>query len=228
MSNQPINELHDYLGEEILQHELMVTALTHASANQPYNNERLEFMGDAVLGSLIAKILYQRFNDAEEGVLTRWRSYLVRRETLAEIAREIQLSKLLIVGMGEEKTGGRERESILANTLEAVIGAIYLIQGEKKTETFFEGIFSKRLDSLLTMGGLKDAKSQLQEILQKDNYDLPEYTLEQLARGELFSADCKIEALGIKTQGQGQSKSKAEQNAAKAALIIINKQNSDD
>ena len=222
MSKSSRKDLVSYLGEELIQHELMQMALTHSSAGRAYNNERLEFFGDAVLGFMIAKILYQEFENEEEGRLSRWRSYLVRGETLSILARELQLSKWLIIGASEEKNQGRNKESILENTLEAIIGALYLLWGEQRTQMFIKDIFSDRFERLPALGDLKDAKTLLQEILQKDNHALPVY--EEVGRqGRDFRIRCKIVISGIETIGQGTTKSRAEQDAARQALDLLEK-----
>ena len=215
--------LRAYLGDQLIGHELMQVAFTHASTARSYNNERLEFLGDAVLGFLIAKLLYQQFETAEEGLLTRWRSYLVRRETLSKLAHELELSELLVVGGGEEKSRGRQKESILADALEAVIGAFYLLRGEHSTQAFIEYLFAERLAHLPSLGDLKDAKSKLQEVLQKNNHALPVYEGDRLRPGQPFHVRCKIESLAIETFGRGTSKNKAEQDAAERALAVIEK-----
>lgn len=202
---------------------LLEQALTHRSHGQP-NNERLEFLGDAVLGMVTADRLFQRFPDASEGQLSRLRAQLVRRETLAGIARDISLGDYLIMGSGELRAGGQSRDSTLSDALEAVLGAVYLDQGFRACERFFEKLFGGRLDKLDLSRSIKDPKTRLQEYLQSRNLGLPEYlvtTTTGKQHQQMFHVDCTLADLEITASGQGKSRRKAEQDAASRALETI-------
>lgn len=199
---------------------LLAQALTHRSA-APDHNERLEFLGDAVLGMVIAHSVYNARPGVAEGDLTRLRATLVRRETLAAIAREINLGPQLQLGPGEGRTGGGGRASVLANACEAVLGAIYLDGGYAAVETAIQRIFHSRLASLPDIEDLKDSKTKLQERLQADQLTPPDYALESVtgpAHAQTFEIVCRVEALGLEGKGAGTSRRRAEQKAAKRVL----------
>jgi len=202
---------------------LLEAALTHRSAGR-YNNERLEFLGDAILGFIIAEDLYERFPQAEEGVLTRLRASLVKRETLAAISRELDLGGLLRLGPGERKSGGWRRDSILANTLEAVIGAIFLDSDIGACRTFILTLFRSRLEEVKPDTVGKDPKTALQEVLQEHRLPLPAYEI-IAEQGEphkrVFTVRCSIECLSEAVTAEGRSKRVAEQAAAQKALQLI-------
>jgi ribonuclease III len=202
---------------------LLEQALTHRSHGQP-NNERLEFLGDAALGMITAERLFQRFPDASEGQLSRLRAQLVRRETLAAIARDISLGDYLIMGSGELRAGGQSRDSTLSDALEAVLGAVYLEQGFRACEKVFERLFGSRLDKLDLSRSIKDPKTRLQEYLQSRNLELPEYEVTNTTgkqHQQMFHVDCTLPDLGISASGEGRSRRKAEQDAASRALEAI-------
>lgn len=199
--------------------ELLVTALTHRSAG-PLHNERLEFLGDAVLGYLIAESLYGR-SSAREGILTRTRASLVRKESLAELAREINLDRYLILGAGERKTGGRYRESILADALEAVIGAVYIDGGRDRAREVVDRLFGARLSMLENRDVGKDPKTRLQEWLQGRQLALPTYEvhdLEECPEGQRFTVICRVSLPPMAVAGEGATRRMAEQNAAAQVL----------
>lgn len=199
---------------------LFELALTHRSASGK-NYERLEFLGDALLGLVIGEWLYHRFPEAREGELSRFRATLVRRETLASIARENRLGDYLRLGSGELKSGGYRRDSILSDTVEALIGAHYLILGMEATREFILSLYGARLENLPSAESLKDPKTRLQEFLQSRNLDLPEYRLlgtSGQAHRQTFRVRCKVAALGIEVEATGSSRRKAEQAAAEMAL----------
>ena len=204
---------------QLIENKLMRQALTHRSAGGEHN-ERLEFLGDAVLGMLVAEYLYKEFPNKSEGELTRLRSYLVRGEMLSSIARDIDLSKWLIVGKGEEKTLGQEKDSLLEDALEAVIGAIYLLCGYTGAATLFDKLFTAHLEDLPEVADLKDAKTQLQELLQARNLPVPEYQMIDDDKNELI-VSCHIDALQIHIESRALSRRKAEQKAAAIALRKI-------
>ncbi|RME35773.1 MAG: ribonuclease III [Gammaproteobacteria bacterium] len=199
---------------------LLMTALTHRSVAGGRNNERLEFLGDALLGSIIAELLYRRFPTADEGQLTRMRAALVRRETLAGLARQLGLGEHLRLGEGEMKSGGWRRDSILADTLEALIGAIYLDAGREFLCQWLDRLYRPRLESLTPEAIAKDPKTELQEYLQARQLPLPEY--ETVATGgpphaRRFTVSCRV--CGQEpVQATGRSRRKAEQAAAAAML----------
>ncbi len=212
--------LRALLGRDLLEEPLMKQALTHRSAGRNHN-ERLEFLGDAVLGVLVSDMIYRRFPSLAEGELTKLRSHLVREETLVEIACAVGLAELVIVGRSESKSGGSTRDALLADTLEAVIGALYLLKGMDQAAGFVGEMFAERLADAPPPDTLKDPKTKLQEYLQAGGYALPVYELrEQTSRGT-FCIVCKVTEFGIEFPGEAMSKRKAEQQAAAGALARL-------
>lgn len=207
--------------------DLCSAALTHRSA-QADNNERLEFLGDAVLGMVMAEELYRRFPDADEGDLSRLRARLVSRAPLAAIAAQIGVGGMLRLGSGELRTGGYRRESILADALEALFGAFYLEGGLEEVRGLILRLYAGPLESLRPESGLKDAKTRLQELLQGRGEALPLYSLDS-AEGEphaqLFTVRCMArlgrEQAQLSAQGRGSSRRRAEQQAAEALLAQL-------
>lgn len=201
---------------------LLEQALTHRSAAGK-NNERLEFLGDAMLGSIIAEALYQRFTDADEGHLTRLRASLVSKEALAKLAEAVELGECLHLGEGEIKSGGGKRLSILANALEAVIGAVYEDAGFKVARSVVCDLFEPTLGSL-SLAVKKDPKTQLQELLQAKGFPLPTYEVTS-TEGEpherLFTVRCAGRGIPDAIEGQGTSRRGAEQTAASKALEVL-------
>jgi ribonuclease-3 len=221
--NTSVGSVDTLSGYRFQNQSLLDAALTHRSAGR-YNNERLEFLGDAILGFVIAETLYERFPQAEEGMLTRLRASLVKRETLAGIARDLDLGSLLRLGPGERKTGGWRRDSILANTVEAVIGAVYLDSDMPSCRTFILELFGPKLEGLKPDAAEKDPKTTLQEILQERRLPLPSYEViaeEGEPHKRLFTVRCSIDCLPEAVTAQGRSKRSAEQAAAKKALQSI-------
>jgi ribonuclease-3 len=198
-------------------------ALTHRSASGP-NNERLEFLGDAILGFVIAEWLHERFPAADEGVLSRLRASLVNQNVLAELARGFGMGDHLILGAGELKSGGHRRESILSDGMEALIGALYLDQGMDACRTWLRQLFAARVDGLSADTARKDPKTRLQEWLQARNEELPVYTLLSVT-GEshqpLFEVECRVASPAETTTGTGSSRKRAEQQAAEQMLRQI-------
>jgi ribonuclease-3 len=219
--------LRGLLGRDVRQPELCHAALTHRSA-QADNNERLEFLGDAVLGMVMAEELYRRFPDADEGDLSRLRARLVSRAPLAAIAAAIGVGGVLRLGSGELRTGGYRRESILADALEALFGALYLEGGLEAVRGLILRLYAGPLDALRPEAGLKDAKTRLQELLQGRGEALPLYQLDG-AEGEphaqLFTVRCVAqlgrEQLQLTAQGRGSSRRRAEQQAAEGVLAQL-------
>jgi ribonuclease-3 len=217
----PAKWLRDRL--EIVPHEMALfeAAFTHRSAPGRINNERLEFLGDAVLNLLAAELLYQRFPAASEGDLSRLRARLVSTAPLAEAAQSLGLGDELRLGSGELKTGGFRRESILADALEALIGAVYLDAGLEAARAVVARFCEPLIDTLPPPEDLKDPKTRLQELLQGRGLALPEYRVEQVS-GEPhlqhFSVRCEVLELHIATVGEGSSRRRAEQDAAQRVL----------
>lgn len=193
--------------------------MTHRSANAKHN-ERMEFLGDSILGLVISDALYHRLPEASEGYLSRLRASLVNESVLAELSAELQLGKLLNLGAGEIRSGGINRKSILADALEALIASVYLERGLKDANTFVIALFESRLETLPQEDELKDPKSRLQEHLQSKGHDLPEYNLVGAtgdAHRQTFTAECKIASLNITTHGVSSSRRRAEQISAASA-----------
>ena len=208
--------------------DLLETALTHSSyANQFKNveyNERLEFLGDAVLQLSITQYLYNHYKDKSEGELTRNRSLIVCENSLLEVSKKLGFGELIRLSKGEELTGGRERTSIQADSVEAVIAAIYLDKGIKVANDFILDKFSEIIEKALNNMLVLDFKTKLQEILQKNGEVEIEYELvkfEGPPHRRKFYTNVLVDG-NIKGQGEGYSKKEAEQNAAKNALIAIN------
>ncbi len=203
--------------------DLLRQALTHRSASR-HNNERLEFLGDAFLNFAIAQRLYGLRGDAPEGDLSRLRAFLVRGSTLAEIARALDLEQHLVLGPGELRSGGGRRDSVLANGLEALIGAILLDGGTDPAQHCIDALFAERLETLPSAESLKDPKTRLQEWLQARGHALPDYTVES-ALGEphkkTFTVICSVPADGRSSRGSGSSRRKAEQDAAEQLLAHL-------
>lgn len=203
--------------------DLLQQALTHRSASKR-NNERLEFLGDAFLNFAIAQRVYGLRSDASEGDLSRLRAFLVRGSTLADVARPLGLEQQLLLGPGELRSGGGRRESVLANGLEALIGAILLDGGAEAAQDCIDALFAERLETLPAAQSLKDAKTRLQEWLQARGRDLPDYTVES-AVGEphekTFTVLCSAPGDGRSSRGSGSSRRKAEQDAAEKLLASL-------
>jgi len=222
--NDSLAGFEQTLGYTFVNKSLLITALSHRSLGED-NNERLEYLGDALLGFIIAETLYQRYPGASEGDLTRLRASLVKGETLARIARNLHLGNHVILGGGELKSGGWRRTSILANTLEAIIGAIYLDAGIHTCRDKVLSLFGAIIKETTPENLIKDPKTRLQEYLQSRQQHLPEYNL-VMERGEsharIFTVECAIPELEISVQAEGRNKRSAEQAAAQLALAHLN------
>ncbi len=200
--------------------ELLAQALTHRS-HGTRNNERLEFLGDAVVNLVMADALYAGFPDLSEGELTRLRVRLVRAETLAAVAREMGLGRLLRLGGGELKSGGFDRDSILADAFEAVIGALYQDGGYERARSVLLDLFAARLSGIEAHAHVKDAKTALQEFLQARGLERPRYELVGVTgqdHDQHFQVACLVTGLPQPTQGEGGTRRHAEQEAARRAL----------
>ena len=198
--------------------ELLEEALTHRSA-LPRNNERLEFLGDALLNLIVAEHLFQRYPQASEGELSRLRATLVKGEALAELARGLKLGEELRLGQGELRSGGPQRESILADALEAIFGAVYLDGGLKACRSLILHLYRNNLAGLASADELKDPKTRLQEYLQARQQPLPIYSVLEI-RGEphaqSFTVECAV--ADRRAVAVGSSRRKAEQDAARQML----------
>lgn len=212
------------LGYQFQDERLLQQALTHRSADRRNNNERLEFLGDAQLGQIISRWLFDQFPDASEGQLTRMRSVLVRGATLADVARELELGPCLALGGGEMKSGGHRRDSILSDALEAIVGALLLEAGEETCRRIVLGWFHTRLLAVSPQNAAKDAKTSLQEWLQGRQLPLPEYTVLDIrgqAPSEQFDVQCLLTSHQLTFVATGSSRRRAEQDAAALALAWL-------
>lgn len=208
--------LQRVLGYTFNRTDLLVQALTHRSFGA-VNNERLEFLGDSVLNCTVARALYDAFPELPEGSLSRLRANLVRQETLAEIAATLQLGEVLRLGEGELKSGGFRRPSILADALESLFGAIFLDAGFDEAQRVVRGLFDPLVSKIDPRASGKDAKTQLQEILQSRRLPLPEYRLVDTqgeAHDQSFTVECVLTKPPLSTRGVGKSRRAAEQAAA--------------
>ena len=218
-----MDKLQKNLSYQFSDIELLNKALTHRSVSK-HNNERLEFLGDSVLGSIISEELYSRHSNIDEGQLSRLRSYLVRGNTLANLAKKLNISENLKLGQGELKSGGFRRESILADTFEAILGAIFLDSDYLTVKKVVLNLFSDLLNEARSEDSLKDFKTQLQELLQKKGYDLPKYELLQTKgkdHNAVFYVSCHVEVLKIKVEKNAKSIKRAEQACAQSILEEI-------
>lgn len=219
--------LRKLLGRPPQRPELYRAALTHRSAQQD-NNERLEFLGDAVLGMVIAEELYTRFPAADEGDLSRLRARLVSGSPLAGIGADIGIGGMLLLGSGELRSGGFRRESILADATEALFGALYLEAGLDEVRALILRLYAPQLQTLRLESGLKDAKTRLQELLQGRGEGLPVYLLESATgdpHEQVFAVICQVtladEARPLDSAGSGSSRRRAEQQAAEGMLALL-------
>ena len=218
------NELTKQLGYAFRDGALLARALTHRS-HSSRNYERLEFLGDSILSFVIADVLYDRFPQLSEGELTRLRATLVRRETLATLARELDLGDCLELGSGELKSGGFDRDSILADTLEAVFGAVYKDGGIEAVREVVLRRFQPILGSIDPNSILKDPKTRLQEFLQRKSLATPIYTVLEVSgepHQQRFVVECRVPGLAEALRGEGNSRRYAEQAAATRACELLN------
>jgi ribonuclease-3 len=218
-----IDTLCRSIGYEFSDLKLIQQALTHRSAGG-INNERLEFLGDAILGFVIADVMFHRFPEASEGEMSRLRASLVKRDTLAAIAREYSLGDYLILGSGELRSGGHARSSILADGIEAILGAIYLDAGYETTRETIHRLFSNRLERISLNDQKKDPKTRLQELLQARKQSLPVYEVAEIKgepHNQVFQVICMVDELNQRIMGSGSSRRKAEQDAASQVLSLL-------
>lgn len=221
--SENLHTLIDRLGYQFRSPQLLNQALTHRSAGQP-NNERLEYLGDAVLDLIIGEELYLRYPQASEGELTRLRATLVNGKTLSKLAGELNLGDALVMGAGEKKTGGSGRESLLADALEAILGAMYLEAGLDLCRQRVKNWFGSRLNAISLESEEKDAKTRLQEHLQGQGRRLPEYEVtatEGDPHNQTLTVTCQIEGVDSVFIASGTSRKKAEKQAAQLAIDYL-------
>ena len=222
MTKKP-NELYKKIAYSFQDEVLIRTALTHRSYGVP-NNERLEFLGDSILNMIIAKTLYVRCPSAQEGVLSRLRASYVSGKALAKLAHKFDLGQYIYLGSGELKSGGRNRDSILSDTLEALIGAIFLEAGFERCQEIVHQWFDDTLLSPSEVLAVKDPKTQLQEYLQAQRCALPSYSVKQIsgkAHCQRFLVCCDVLDLNCSALGEGSSRRQAEQKAAEQCLKLL-------
>lgn len=218
----PLSDLQSRLGYAFSDAALLRQALTHRSHGAD-NNERLEFIGDSVLNLAVASLLYAD-GKADEGHLSYWRASLVREETLAILASEIGLGGVLRLGEGEARSGGATRPSILADALEAVMGAVFLDGGFDAARALAQRLYGPRLAGLDLRASAKDAKTRLQELLQGRKLKVPTYRVVATtgpAHRQSFDVSCEVPELGLRTVGSGASRRAAEQEAAQAMIPLL-------
>lgn len=211
------------LGYRFRDPALLEAALTHRSASR-VNYERLEFLGDSVLNFAVALLAFRAFPEAPEGDLSRYRAALVSAPSLAAVASTLALGEQLRLGSGELKSGGFRRDSILADSLEAILGAIYLDGGLDAAGEVVERLLGHQLRELPAAEALKDPKTRLQEALQSRGLPLPRYTLEEVGgepHEQWFVASCEVAALSLRGTGRGSSRRRAEQEAAQQVLEAL-------
>ena len=220
MSDPALDALQQRLGHVFAQPALLTRALTHRSFGVAHN-ERLEFLGDAVLNTVVSALLYQRFAGSDEGDLTRVRAHLVREESLHRAALGLNLPQVLRLSEGEARGGGAQRASILADALEALIGAAFLDGGFDAAQQVVRRLFSELIDSTEIDSWTKDAKTELQEWLQARRLAVPSYRIVATrgqAHAQTFEVECAVAPLGLVERGEGRSRRAAEQQAARRLL----------
>jgi ribonuclease-3 len=223
-----LKQLQRRIAYEFSDESLLALALTHRSFGAE-NNERLEFLGDSLLGLTISEALFHQFPNVQEGILSRQRSGLVKGETLAEIARDFSLSDYLIMGQGELKSGGFRRESILADVVEAIIGAIFLDSDIAQCKQVVLSWFAIRLANLSADDDLKDPKTQLQELLQAQKKPLPVYTVTHIdgaSHEQSFTVSCEVALLSQAMHATATNRRQAEKEAAILALNALKERES--
>lgn len=212
------------IGHGFQRPELLELALTHRSYSGKQNNERLEFLGDSLLNFIIGEALFERFPHAREGQLSRLRASLVKGTTLTKIAQTLELGPFLLLGPGELKTGGSRRDSILADSVEAIIGAIYLDGGMDACKVRVLEWFGPRLQTLSLDDTVKDNKTRLQEWLQGQKLPLPTYNILDVSgssHSQSFVVECVVTDAGLRFEGKGHSRRQAEQMAAGLMLTAL-------
>ncbi len=229
LDRQRVKELETALGFRFPDRELLEQAFIHPSLDTEgtATYQRLEFLGDEVVGLAVSTLLYRRFPDAEEGKLSRARANLIDEAGLAELARALDLGALMLLGKGEEKTRGREKESILADMFESLLAVVYLTGGWEKAFGAVERLFTPRFGASRDIEGLllhidRDHKTRLQEIAQDQGEPLPEYLIVDKQGPDhesLFTVECRV--LGVTAQGSGRNRKAAEQESARRLLLLL-------
>jgi len=223
MSSPALQALQRRLGHEFSRPALLVHALTHRSFGAEHN-ERLEFLGDAVLSLGVSALLYERFSGSDEGDLTRVRAHLVREDSLHRAALALGLPEVLRMSEGELRGGGAQRPSILADALEAIIGAVYLDGGYAPAQAVVQRLFGEVIQATEADSWTKDAKTELQEWLQARRIAVPAYRITATrgqAHAQHFEVECAVPALGLAESGEGRSRRIAEQEAARRLLEVL-------
>jgi ribonuclease III len=221
--DQRLDELQKRLGHSFRQPDLLERALTHRSFGADHN-ERLEFLGDAVLSLAISSLLFERFGGSDEGDLTRVRAHLVREESLHRVALQVGLPEVVRLSEGEARGGGAQRASILADALEALIGAVFLDGGFDAAKDLVQRLFGDVIAGTEIGGWAKDAKTELQEWLQARRLPVPTYRIVATrgqAHAQTFEVECLVPALGLAEAGEGRSRRQAEQDAARRMLDAL-------
>ena len=219
--------LQKIIGYQFNDQSLLKQALTHRSAHHKHN-ERLEFLGDAILGNVIATALYTKFPKADEGQLSRLRSFLVKEKAISDLANQLSFSQFLILGSGELKSGGFRRDSILSDTFEAIIGAVLLDSDYVTTQTYILKLYQSKLTKLSLEKAQKDPKTRLQEWLQARGHQTPDYAVSRSSgedHAKNYWVSCQLDYQNIQVEGQGVSRRKAEQDAACKAIEKIQLEN---
>jgi ribonuclease-3 len=221
--DERLDELQQRIGHRFRQADLLARALTHRSFGADHN-ERLEFLGDAVLSLAVSSLLFDRFAGSDEGDLTRVRAHLVREESLHRVALQVGLPEVLRLSEGEARGGGAQRASILADALEAVIGAVFLDGGFESARALVQRLFGEVIAGTDIGGWAKDAKTELQEWLQARRLPVPTYRISATrgqAHAQTFEVECAVPALGLTQAGEGKSRRQAEQEAARRMLDVL-------
>jgi len=216
-------QLEKLLSYKFQKTELLKEAVTHRSAGAK-NNERLEFLGDSILNFVIAAELFARYPVSSEGDLSRLRASLVNKEGLFLVSQDLSLGDYLILGSGELKSGGYRRNSILADTVEAVFGAVYMDSDLERCRELILKLYNEQLENVPDADSLKDPKTRLQELLQSKKLGLPDYNVIEIvgkAHNQQFTVDCKINKLELTTQGSASNRRKAEQKAAENIIPLV-------
>jgi ribonuclease-3 len=219
----PLQALQQRLGHRFVSPGLLQRALTHRSWGAEHN-ERLEFLGDAVLSLAVSGLLYQRFQGSDEGDLTRVRAHLVREESLHRVALTLQLPEVMRLSEGESRGGGAQRASILADGVEAIIGAVFMDGGFEPAQALVQRLFGDVIQGNEAQSWSKDAKTELQEWLQARRIAVPAYRIVATrgqAHMQTFDVECAVPALGLAEHGEGRSRRTAEQEAARRMLDAV-------
>ena len=218
-----LDALQQRLGHHFTRPALLTRALTHRSAGADHN-ERLEFLGDAVLQTAVSALLYERFSGSDEGDLTRMRAHLVREDSLHRLALTLGLPDVVRLSEGEARGGGARRPSILADALEAVIGATFVDGGFTPAQALVQRLFGETIATTEVDSWSKDAKTELQEWLQARKLTVPAYSIVATrgqAHAQTFDVECAVAALGLTARGEGKSRRIAEQEAAQRMLAVL-------